>query len=378
MAANKSSSMLLTLVWRSLRLRAQRVLVVFMALTVGAAIITAMAGVYFDINQKMSHELRNYGANFFVGPDATATLTTKQYQQVKAEAPKDSLIASSPYLYGMVQAELEKIVLMGIDFSQLKKLVPYWQVEGRWIGVSFDDRNVMIGKKLAEKLELKVGSDLTVYNKSDRYTFKIKGIIESGSDEDNYLIVNLPFVQKWLNKGDEINFAMFSLTNDKGQVGQFESTLKQQYPDLLVRPIRKVSASEGKVLNKIKLLMGIVALVILVLSTLCVNTTMTSMISERRYEFALQKSLGASNQSITRQIVVETLAITFAAVIAGLLIGYVLAQFLGHSVFNATIDLRFPVLVITSLLSFAAALVAATLPTIRAIRIDPAKVLKGD
>ncbi len=58
--------MLLTLVWRSLRLRAQRVLVVFMALTVGAAIITAMAGVYFDINQKMSHELRNYGANFFV------------------------------------------------------------------------------------------------------------------------------------------------------------------------------------------------------------------------------------------------------------------------------------------------------------------------
>ncbi|MCQ9072720.1 FtsX-like permease family protein [Vibrio harveyi] len=370
--------MLLTLVWRSLRLRAQRVLVVFMALTVGAAIITAMAGVYFDINQKMSHELRNYGANFFVGPDATATLTTKQYQQIKAEAPKDSLIASSPYLYGMVQAELEKIVLMGIDFSQLKKLVPYWQVEGRWIGVSFDDRNVMIGKKLAEKLELKVGSDLTVYNKSDRYTFKIKGIIESGSDEDNYLIVNLPFVQKWLSKGDEINFAMFSLTNDKGQVGQFESTLKQQYPDLLVRPIRKVSASEGKVLNKIKLLMGIVALVILVLSTLCVNTTMTSMISERRYEFALQKSLGASNQSITRQIVVETLAITFAAVIAGLLIGYVLAQFLGHSVFNATIDLRFPVLVITSLLSFAAALVAATLPTIRAIRIDPAKVLKGD
>ncbi|GAB2662419.1 ABC transporter permease [Vibrio panuliri] len=378
MAANKHSSMLLTLVSRSLRLRAQRVLVVFMALTVGAAIITAMAGVYFDINQKMSYELRNYGANFFVGPDATTHLDTEQYNQIKSLAPKDSLIASSPYLYGMVQAELEKIVLMGIDFSQLQKLVPYWQVEGGWVGVSFDDRNVMIGKKLAEKLELKVGSSLTVYNKNERYTFKIKGIVESGADEDNYLIVNLPFVQKWLNKGNEINFAMFSLTNDKGQVSQFESILKQQHPDLLVRPIRKVSASEGKVLNKIKLLMGIVALVILVLSTLCVNTTMTSMISERRYEFALQKSLGASNQSITRQIVLETIAITCAAVIAGLVIGYVLAQFLGQSVFNATIDLRLPVLVITSLLSFAAALVAATLPTIRAIRIDPAKVLKGD
>ncbi|WP_038231481.1 ABC transporter permease [Vibrio sp. ER1A] len=378
MAENKPRSMLSTLVWRSLKLRAQRVLVVFLALTVGAAIITAMAGIYFDINEKMSHELRNYGANFFVGPEATKKLTTQQYQEIKSLAPKDSLIASSPYLYGMVQAELEKVVLMGIDFSQLKKLVPYWQVEGQWIGVSFDDRNVMIGKKLAEKLELGIGSELTVYGKQGSYSFRIKGIVESGSDEDNYLIVNLPFVQKWLNKGDEINFAMFSLTNDKQQVAQFEQTLKRHYSDLVIRPIRKVSASEGKVLDKIKLLMGIVALVILVLSTLCVNTTMTSMIAERRYEFALQKSLGASNQSIKRQIVYETLIITLAAVISGLVIGYILAQFLGQSVFGATIDIRIPVLLITSLLSFCAALVAATLPTIRAIRIDPAKVLKGD
>ncbi|MBL4831741.1 MAG: FtsX-like permease family protein [Aliivibrio sp.] len=366
------------LIVRSLRLRLQRVLVVFSALTVGAAIITAMAGVYFDINQKMSHELRNYGANFFVGPGKQPFIRDEQYLEMTRLAPNNSLVASSPYLYGMVQADLEKIVLMGADFSQLKNLVPYWQVKGKWIGVSFDERNAMIGNKLAAKLELKLGSRINIMKDGERRSFVIKGIIESGASEDNYLIVNIPVVQDWLDKQGHINYAMFSLANDEGQVERYTHILRQKYPELNIRPIRKVSASEGKVLDKIKLLMGVVAFVILILSTLCVNTTLTAMISERRYEFALQKALGASHKAITHQILMETIIMTTAAIFVGLALGYLLAQILGQTVFNSTIDLRLPVFVITPILSIIAALVAAIVPTIRAMNVDPAKVLKGE
>ncbi|PJC86761.1 ABC transporter permease [Vibrio sp. HA2012] len=384
MGANKGSSvnrgaMSRLLVWRSLRLRIRRVLVVFAALTVGAAIITAMAGVYFDINEKMSHELRNYGANFFVGPGETQEyMTAEEYRQIRGLAPQDSLVASSPYLYGMAQSDLEKVVLMGIDFSQLQKLTPYWQVKGEWINVTFDQRNAMIGSKLAQKLELKLGSSINIIRDGLKHSFTIKGIIESGEAEDNYLIVNLPVVQTWLEKEGLVNYAMFSLANDTGQVEQFAAVLNQRYPQLNIRPIRKVSASEGKVLDKIKLLMGVVAFVILLLSTLCVNTTLTAMISERKYEFALQKALGASHRSITRQILTETVLMTLAAIVVGLALGYLLAQVLGQTVFSASIDLRSPVFTITSVLSFLAAMVAATVPTLRAIRVDPAKVLKGE
>ncbi len=379
MAAN-NKSMSFLLITRSLRLRMQRVLVVFAALTVGAAIITAMAGVYFDINEKMSHELRNYGANFFVGPaEDSSYLDGDDYRAMKTLAPAGSLVASSPYLYGMAQSDLEKVVLMGIDFSQLKKLVPYWQVKGEWIGVSFDERNVMIGKKLAEKLELDLGSTINLVKKNgETRSFTIKGIVESGEDEDNYLILNLPVVQSWLGKQGQVNYAMFSLANDKGQVAQFEQTLKAKYPTLNIRPIRKVSASEGRVLDKIKLLLGVVSLVILILSTLCVNTTLTAMISERRKEFALQKSLGASNKAITNQIITETVLITVVSIVVGLAVGYILAQVLGQTVFNSSIDLRLPVFLITPISSIIAAVVAAILPTVRAINVNPAKVLKGE
>ncbi|WNJ94621.1 FtsX-like permease family protein [Vibrio ruber] len=378
MAVNKHSMQSL-LVIRSLKLRLRRVVVVLAALTMGAAIVTAMAGVYFDINQKMSHELRNYGANFYVGPAAeSATLSTQDYRTMLDLAPKAHLVASSPYLYGVVQSDLEKVVAMGVDFSQLKKLVPYWQVQGEWIGVSFDQRNAMIGTNLAKKLEVKVGSQLSIIQGDTRHTFTIKGIIDAGADEDNYLIVNISMLQKWLNQPEQANYAMFSIDNAQGQVSQYAERLKARYPNLTIRPILKVSASEGQVLNKIKLLMGVVAVVILILSTLCVNTTLTAMIGERRHEFALQKALGASHQAITRQILSETLLMTFAAIVIGLGVGYILAQILGQTVFSASIDLRLPVFIITTILSVCAALVAAIIPTLRAMKVDPAKVLKGE
>lgn len=55
------------LILQALRLRLQRVFIIFAALTVGSAIVTAMAAVYFDINTKMSQELRTFGANFYIG-----------------------------------------------------------------------------------------------------------------------------------------------------------------------------------------------------------------------------------------------------------------------------------------------------------------------
>src|SRR5471030_2175508 len=75
------------LVVRALRLRMQRVMVVFAALTVGAAIVTAMASVYFDINAKMSQELRTFGANFYIGPGHGNTLAQSTLQPIIDGAP---------------------------------------------------------------------------------------------------------------------------------------------------------------------------------------------------------------------------------------------------------------------------------------------------
>lgn len=376
MAANRE--MLWLLVRRALRLRLQRVSVVFAALTVGATIITALSAVWFDINTKMSEELRTFGANFYVGPGHGASMAQPELQSILDRAPDGLVRGASPWLYGMARTELEKVVIVGVWFESLPKLVPYWQVTGDWIGVSFDDRSTMVGIKLAKRLNLNVGDSVTLVDGDLRKSLKVKGIVEAGDATDNMLIVSLDLAQAWLNQPGKISQGLLSVSNDVGQVERYATTLSQQYPDLVIRPIRKVSASEGQVLDKIKGLMGLVSVVILALSSLCVNTTLMAIVGERAKEFALQKALGASNGDITRQMLLETGIIALAAVVSGWILGWLLAQLLGLTVFNATIALRLPVLPLTLILSLLVAMLAAVVPVRRAIGVEPAKVLKGE
>lgn len=372
------NGMLWLLVWRALRLRMQRVSVVFAALTVGAAIVTALSAVYFDINAKMSEELRTFGANFYIGPGHGKSMQQSELQPILDKASPGLVNAASPWLYGMARTELEKVVMMGVWFEAMPKLAPYWQVTGNWIGVNFDDRNAMLGVKLAQRLNLKVGDSLTLINKDGKKKLNVKGIVEAGDATDNMLIVNFDLAQAWLGRPGDINHALLSVNNDAGQVERFASLLQERYPQLEIRPIRKVSASEGQVLDKIKGLMGLVSIVILALSSLCVNTTLMAIVGERAKEFALQKALGASHADIIRQMLAETGVIAIAAVICGWLLGYLLAQLLGMTVFNASIALRMPVLPITLVLSLLVAALAAIVPVRRAVSVEPAKVLKGE
>ena len=384
MAEHKSAntqSMFWRLIFRALRLRLQRVFIIFTALTVGASIVTAMAAVYFDINTKMSQELRTFGANFYIGSADGGMMNQAELNAILQKSPDGFITAASPYLYGVARSDLEKIVLMGVNFDAMRILAPYWQVTGSEINVNFDDRNAMIGKTLAERLHLKVGDSLQLSkNAVEKHSFNIKGIVEAGDATDNMLIVNVEFAQNWLDKEGVVNNALLNVQNEQGAntVDQFAEKIMQQYPDLTARPIRKVSASEGQILEKIKGLMGLISLVILVLATLCVNTTLIAIVGERSKEFALQKSLGAKKFDIIRQISTEILIIAFCAIIIGLGLGYLLAQVLGITVFKSYIDMRLPVLPITIVLSLLVAFVAVIIPTRRALSINVANVLKGE
>ena len=377
----KTQSMFWRLIFRALRLRLQRVFIIFTALTVGASIVTAMAAVYFDINTKMSQELRTFGANFYIGSADGGMMNQAELNAILQTAPDGFITAASPYLYGVARSDLEKIVLMGVNFDAIRILAPYWQITGSAINVNFDDRNAMIGKTLAERLHVKVGDSLQLSkNAVEKHSFNIKGIVEAGDATDNMLIVNVEFAQNWLNKEGVVNNALLNVQNEQGAntVDKFAEKIMQQYPDLTARPIRKVSASEGQILEKIKGLMGLISLVILVLATLCVNTTLIAIVGERSKEFALQKSLGAKKFDIIRQISTEILIIAFCAIIIGLGLGYLLAQVLGITVFKSYIDMRLPVLPITIVLSLLVAFVAVIIPTRRALSINVANVLKGE
>ena len=377
------AAMFLQILFKSLKVRKSRVFIAFLSITLGAAIITALLSVYFDISIKMSRELRTYGANFFIGPKSASgerTIMYDDYKNIVNTISADSLIGSSPYLYGVVRLDLGNAVMAGVDFSGLKKLSPYWQVEGKWISVDFDEKHCMIGKSLAGNMELKVGDLVNIVNRGTGFqkALLVKGIMETGQAEDEQIFVNLSLAQKILARDGKINHAMLSIVNEGLDIDTYAASLEKKYQGIDARPLRKISHSEGKILDKIKGLMAFVAIIILTITTFCVMTTLMAMVVERTREIGLMKALGADNWNIVLQFLSEAGVISVAGVLAGLFIGFILAQILGQAIFSSSISFRIMVLPLTFIISLAAALTASIVPVRRAVSIIPAKVLKEE
>lgn len=376
-------SMFATLLIKALLRRGGRAGVAAASIVVGAAVVAALMSLYLDISIKMSEELRAFGANFYVGPASTAGergITEDTYAAVLAQIPKDRMVGASPMLYGIVRLDLGPAVVAGVDFRGLRQISPYWQVEGSWVGVAFDERNCMIGRRLAESMDLKVGDTVTVLSRErDMQTrLSIKGIVDTGSAEDEQMFVNLTLAQKLMDLPGRVDFAMLSLIAQGPEADALAERVNAAVIGIEAKPIRKISQSDGQILEKIEGLMALVAATILVITTLCVNATLSAMVAERTPEIGLQKALGAENRAIVAQFLAETALICVAAVEVGLILGFGLAQVLGQAVFSAWVTFRPAVVPLTLTVSLAAALVAAILPVRGAIGVVPARVLKGE
>lgn len=378
-----TSRMFYRLLFKALTVRKSRALIALFSIAVGAAIVTSLASLYFDISIKMSKELRTYGANFFIGPAVASEvedLAQSTYDEIKAAVPAERLSGASPYLYGVVRLDLDNAVMAGVDFAGLKRIAPYWQLEGQWIGVDFDDKHCMIGSGLARKMELKVGDEVNLVNRDQgfRTKLRVKGILDTGEAADDYIFVNLALAQRSLGRPGRIDHAMFSILADDFDIDGFANSLKQAHAGLDAKPIRKIAQSEGRILDKIKALMALVAAIILIITTLCVNTTLTAMVVERTQEIGLQKALGADNKVVVLQFLAEALVIGLAGVVVGLAVGLLLAQVLGQAVFSSSVSFRPLVVPLAIGISVAAALIAAAIPARKAVQVAPAQVLRGE
>ncbi len=154
--------------------------------------------------------------------------------------------------------------------------------------------------------------------------------------------------------------------------------LQALLPELEVRTLAQFAQAEATVLDKVRLLIAMVAALVLVAGALTVAGTLNTLVIERRAEVGLMKALGAADRRVAGLFLAEVLSVGTVGAIVGYGAGLALAIAIGRRVFETTIAPAAWGLPATLLIGLAVTLAAGFVPVRQAMAIDPARTLRGE
>ncbi len=378
---NKNRRFIIKTILSSLIRRRSRIIIALLGVAIGATVLLGMVTLCFDIPRQMGQEFRSYGANLLLMPaNNQPTMSMTDVQKAVSLLPQDKLLGVTPFRYGAVRVNQHPYTIVGTNFNQVTKTSPYWHIEGRLPQKSHE---VMIGTDIANFANLNVGSEISISGKSKQDSrfdeeLTITGIVKTGRAEDNFIFVDLHDLEQFFEESDQAEVVEVSITASQNELKDYIDTIKSQSTTIEPHLIKWVTQSETSVLGKLSSLLYLVTLVVLVLTMICVATTMMTVVMERRKEIGLKKAIGANNKSIAKEFLAEGLVLGITGGIIGVICGLIFAQVISSNVFGRSIIIEFYLIPSTILISAIVTVIACLIPVKRALDVEPALVLRGE
>jgi putative ABC transport system permease protein len=372
------------LVWKSVMAGRGRMTVALVAIVSGAAVSSALLNLQLDADRKLTREFRALGANLVVTA-APAPGTAEKEAELFSEAEIDKLTAArtarvaaeAPYLFVIARGgEGGSLILAGTWLDEVRRLAPWWKLQGEWVASRDDKARCLVGHRVAQQFLLKPGMPFVLRHADRQVSLEVAGIITTGGAEDSQVFVNLPVAQQLAGLPGRVQLAQISVTGTAEEVQQYASRLGAALPGLLVRPIRQITQAEGQLLGRLHLLLLSTVALVLVLTSLCVLASMATRAMERRTVVGLMKALGGPMPRVVRLFLAEVGLLGAAGGSLGALLGMLLSAWIGQRVFGTAISPRWEVLPLTIALMVGVTLLGA-LPLRLLGGVRPAVVLRG-
>jgi putative ABC transport system permease protein len=390
----------------------------------GVGVATAMIAVATDIGDKISRELRTYGANLIVTPQEDsldvvvagvsmrppsdgAYLNEEDLPRIKGMFWRNNIVGFAPMLPANVDVAGQSLTLLGTYFSRqlafgkqtfttgVRSTHPWWRVQGSWPDDNSSD--VLLGVHLAAKLNLAAGQNVELAGQAHR----VAGILSTAGPEDEQIVAPLPVAQQILGKPGAVRRVYVSAVTkpedafarrdpksmspemyDRWYCSPYAQSiafqLQEAIPHSHAEQIRQVAQNEGTVLTRIQGLMLLITLAALLASGLAVSASMATAVFERRSEVGLMKALGAGNLAVAVLFFAEAALLALLAGGVGFAGGALLARQIGQSIFDSQITIQ-PVLLpvilaIAVIVTFGGSAAAIR----RAVKFDPVYALRGE
>ncbi len=398
-----------TLAWRNLWRNYRRTLIMLAAIVLGAwamifmtAITRGMVdGIVADGFKFLPGHAQIHNSAYLDDPSVEHRIEMPSLELLTALASRDIVGWSARVrVPAMISSERDSrgVVLLGVDPAQ-ELAVSFNHddlVQGRFLD-SASDRGVVVGRKMLEHLETKLGRRIVLMSQTpdndvgDR-GFRIVGVYKASlaSQEEMFVYAGREVVQQMVGIDDAVS-EIAILGGDYRQLSPwFEELQVAVDGQMVLASWQELDAYLALVLTMQDSIGLILSFIIFVVLSFGLVNTMAMAVFERVREIGLMLALGMRPRSILAQVLVEAFFLLFL----GLILGNALAWFSLQPLL-AGIDLSIiaegaemyginPVLypslkpmdmVQATALVIILGVLASLLPAWRAARLDPVKAL---
>lgn len=418
------------MVFQSFRRQKGKMAMIAFTIVLGASLATAMLNVMFGVGDKVNQELKTYGANIRVVPQ-TASLLSDIYGvdggsekflredelgKIKTIFWAFNIVDYAPYLEAEVLLDGKKIGVTGTWFNHhlslptgeeldtgMVSMKSWWHISGGpWLKDS-DENSVMLGREIADELNLNAGDSVFLKGSVAAKSFVVKSIFDGGGEEDSRIFMNLHDAQALVGKEGLINsIEVSALTSPDNELARraaqnpesltnaeretwyctaYVSSICYQIQEVIsnavAKPVRQVAESEGAILGKTQLLMLLITVLSLIASALGISNLVTASVMERSKEIGLLKAIGAHDTPVAWLVLTEIIITAILGGLVGYFAGCAFAQIIGRTVFGSAIAVTPVVIPLVAILIFLVTM-AGSIPSIRMIlALEPAEVLHG-
>jgi len=238
-----------------------------------------------------------------------------------------------------------------------------------------DEKEVIIGKVAAEKLNQTVGTNMTI----GKEEYKIVGIFETGDlQQDGGAFISLENLQKVEEKSAKVTMVYVKIKKD-AKVEYVTKSVEDQYGE----NITTISSLEDlqnvdRGLNTIDTASWAISLLAIVIGGIGVINTMIMSVYERTREIGVLKAVGWKDRRILSMILGESIVLTFLAGIVGIILGLVAIQALIAMGMGGFIQPVYSPQVFLRALGVAltVGLIGGFYPAYRASRLPPTEALR--
>jgi putative ABC transport system permease protein len=369
-ARSPHTSMFLRMLVRAAVLRRARAASALLAMVVAAAVATAMLNLYVDVQAKLQHEFRNYGANIIlVGRDG-ASLPAGAVSQAESALGGRGLVAPFALVVART-SDGQPIVVAGTDFDRVRQLDRWWSVSN-WPSAR---QQALIGVRAVSVVSPKNQPfDLSFQGHTIHLTSA--GTVQTGAAEDSRIYLSLPDFVSWTSV--QPSTIEVAAAGSPEEITAIMHQLEQAIPAAEVRPVRQIMEGEARVLGKTRSTLLAAAALIILTAALCVLSTLMGWVFDRRRDFAIMKTLGASDRLLNGFFAGEAAALGATGALIGFVLGIGIAAWIGRVSFHAPVVPRFTVLPFVLAGSIVVTLLSAILPISLLQRVQPAIILRGE